>query len=359
MHPDKNRRILVVGAGFSGATIARELAELGWDVHVIDKRSHVAGNAYDYEHSVGPRVHKYGPHLFHTNNRAVWEYLAKFTHWIPYKHKVKAYWRGQFLTLPVNRATKEAVGEENVLDVFFRPYTKKMWGVSLDELDPSIASRVPIRDDDNEFYFPNDEFQGLPSIGYTRLVQEMLDHPSIYVRINTAFDKSMEAEYFHVFNSMPIDEYYDFEHGELPYRSIKFKILATLAMHKSGYFPGLLNWPEDVATVNYTDDGPYTRITCWDKLPNSPKAEAENYSLFTAEIPCDYRDNDMERYYPVKDRDGKNREVYEKYRAIPNEKVTFIGRTGLYAYLDMHQAVNIALQTAKKFDIANSRYLHD
>jgi UDP-galactopyranose mutase len=351
-----NKHILVVGAGFSGATIARELAELGWDVTVIDKRHHIAGNAYDHLHNLGQRVHLYGPHLFHTNNRQVFEYLSRFTAWVPYRHKVKALVGDKLLTLPVNKETKEVVGEENVLDIFFRPYTLKMWGIPLDELDPSIAARVPIRDDDNEFYFPNDEFQALPSDGYTDLVRRMLDHSNITVSLGVEFKKTMENDFYHVFNSMPIDQYYDFMYGELPYRSIRFWNLTTKIKTKSGYFPG--KFPDDVGTINFTNDGPYTRVTCWDNLPNSPKSEVEGYKVYTFEQPCDYRDNNMERYYPVKDLKGENRAVYEQYKAIENENVTFIGRTGLYAYLDMHQAVNIGLQTAKKFDIAHSRYLH-
>ena len=143
-------KILVVGAGLSGATIARECAEAGHDVKVIDTRDHVAGNAYDYVNEHGIRVHQYGPHLFHTNNKSVFDYLSKFTKWVDYKHKVKALLEdGRYATLPVNRETKDMVGEENVLDIFFRPYTKKMWGVELDDPNPEIINRVPIRDDDN------------------------------------------------------------------------------------------------------------------------------------------------------------------------------------------------------------------
>jgi UDP-galactopyranose mutase len=345
-----NKHILVVGAGFSGATIARELAELGWKVDVIDKRDHVAGNAYDRIHTLGPRIHEYGPHLFHTNNSQVWEYVQRFGEWIPYKHKVKALWNNQLLTLPVNKETKEAVGEENVLDIFFRPYTLKMWGIPLDELDPSIIARVPIRDDDNEFYFPNDEFQALPKDGYTDLVRHMLDHSNITLNLGVQFHKSFEQDFYHVFNSMPIDEYYDFQFGELPYRSIEF-------WSSTAETPNLFS-ETDAATINFTHSSPVTRVTCWDKLPNSPSCKVEGYNIFTYEMPCDYKDNNMERYYPVKDKDGKNRAVYEQYKAINNPDVTFIGRTGLYAYLDMHMAVNIALQTAKKFDLKHSRFLH-
>ena len=333
---------LIVGAGFSGAVIARELAEAGHTVNVIDKRDHIAGNAYDYrDPETGILVHKYGPHLFHTKNDRVWQYLQKFASWTPYKHKVKAQLNdGRFVTLPVNQKTAAAVGGfENVLDVFFRPYTKKMWGVELDELDPDIINRVPIRYDDNEFYFPEDTHQALPLFGYTFLVEEILNHSNISVSLNTSFSKKMENEYDHVFNSMPIDEYYDFRYGELPYRSIKFH-------HKTVPMTNVL----PTVTVNFTHDLPYTRVTEWRKLPfHQPFDSGNPDTILTFEEPCDYRDNNLERYYPVKDKDGVNRETYKKYASIDNPKVTFIGRCGMYVYIDMDQAINSALATVRKF----------
>lgn len=336
------KKILVVGAGFTGAVIARQLAEAGMHVDVIDKRGHIAGNAYDYQHEIAGgniRVHKYGPHLFHTNNVRVFEYLSKFTNWIPYKHKVKAMLKdGSLVTLPVNAETKRIVGEENIIDIFYRPYTRKMWDKELEELNPDIINRVPIRNDMNEYYFPDDKYQVLPDCGYTSLVHNILAHENINVKLNTEFNKKMEKEYDHVFNSMPIDEYYDFRHGELPYRSIQF-ITNEVPTSQTAHI--------NVATVNYTDDRPITRFTEWQKLPGHGKNE--KWTLLTSEYPCDYKENNMERYYPVKDVNGENRKIYDKYAKIKNKKVTFVGRCGLYSYLDMHQAVNIALQTAEKF----------
>tara|TARA_A100001035_G_scaffold280240_1_gene284844 strand:- start:5496 stop:6509 length:1014 start_codon:yes stop_codon:yes gene_type:complete len=330
-------KILVVGAGFAGATVARILAEAGHTITVIDKRDHVAGNAYDYTNEHGIRIHKYGPHLFHTNNKKVFDFLGRFTEWVPYRHKVKAQLDdGRYVTLPVNRETKEIVGEENVLDIFFRPYTRKMWGKELEELDPSIIKRVPIRDDDNEDYFPNDNYQALPLMGYTSLIKKMLEHDNIDVNLDTPFDKVWLNYSDYCFNSMPIDEFFDFYHGELPYRSIKFHNV-NLPMAK--VLPS--------GTVNFTHDGPYTRVTEWKNLPchgfNS------QYTTLTYEEPCDYIDNDMERYYPVKDVDGKNRETYEKYKEMIGSSMTFIGRCGQYVYVDMHQAVNSSIQVAEKF----------
>lgn len=332
------KQILVVGAGFTGAVIARQLAEAGMSVDVIDRRDHVAGNAYDYVHLKGMRIHRYGPHLFHTNMDSVFEYLSRFTEWLEYKHRVKALLAdGRYVTLPVNRETKEAVGEENIIDTFYRPYTKKMWGVELEQLDPSIMNRVPVRDDDNDLYFPNDKHQCLPKDGYTALITRMLDHKNIRVALNVEFNRSLELSYDHVFNSMPIDEYYDCEFGPLPYRSIIFH-------QKVVYMPRAL----PTATVNFTHDGPYTRVTEWKNLPGNDSADPYD-TVLTFEEPCDYTSNGYERYYPVKDIDGMNRARYRKYADIKNDKVTFVGRCGQYVYIDMDQAVNSALKISERF----------
>lgn len=331
--------ILVVGAGLYGSVVARVLADNGHSVHVIDKRDHIAGNIYDYVNKDGIRIHKYGPHLFHTNNEAVVNYLSKFTDWVEYFHKVKAILPdGRYVTLPVNRETKEIVGEDKVLDTFFRPYTKKMWGKELEELDPSIMNRVPIRDDDNELYFPKDKFQLIPKNGYTEMVLTMLDHDNIKVMLGVEFDNSYEKEFDYIFNSMPIDQYYDYEFGELPYRSIKFH---TQSVPTPKILP--------TAVVNFTHSGPYTRMTEWKNIPCH--GENELCTWITYEEPCDYTENNMERYYPVKDVDGKNREIYQLYanKAKSEEKMEFIGRCGLYVYIDMDAAVSSALACANRF----------
>ena len=334
-------KILIIGAGFSGAVIARQLAEAGHSVDVIEERPHIAGNAYDYDNELGIRVHKYGPHIFHTSNLKVVKWLSQFTNWIDYKHKVKAILSdGRYVTLPVNKETTDIVGKDKVIDTFIRPYTKKMWGLSIEQIDSSILNRIPIRDDFNEFYFPNDTFQAMPEHGYTKLFESILDHPKIKISLNKKFKKVMEKSYAHIFNSMSIDEYFDFQYGELDYRSIKFHTY-TLPM------PKIL----PVATVNFTNDSPFTRVTEWKNFPGH--GENLNYSTITFEQPCDYLDNNSERYYPVKDISGKNIEIYEKYKLITPKNVTFIGRCGLYAYLDMHQAVSSALAIATKFTKEN------
>lgn len=332
-------RYLVVGAGFSGAVLARELAEAGHYVDVIDQRDHIAGNAYDFINEHGIRVHAYGAHLFHTNNKRVYDYLTRFTEWIPYKHKVKAKLAdGRLVTLPVNRETKEIVGEENIIDTFYRPYNRKMWGLELEQLDPSIMQRVPIRDDMNEFYFPDDIYQAMPRHGYAQLVYNILNHKNILVFTSLTYSKNFESQYDHVFNSMPIDAYYDFEYGNLPYRSIKFQ-----------HFDLPIKQLQPVPVVNFTDNGPVTRMTEWKNIVGHDTGHNEYVTTITVETPCDYRDNNDERYYPVKDISGENRARYEQYASIKNDKVTFIGRCGKYVYIDMDQSVNMSLMLAAKF----------
>ena len=331
-------KYLIVGAGFSGATIARELAEAGHIIDIIDKNNHVAGNAYDYRNDIGICVHKYGPHLFHTKNERVFNYLLRFGAWTPYEHKVKAKLEdGRLVTLPVNRETKNIVGAENIINIFYRPYTRKMWGIDIEKLDPSIMQRVPIRDDMNDLYFPDDEYQAIPILGYTRLISNMLDHTNIRtISLNTEFHKNMENDYDHVFNSMPIDVYYNYQYGHLPYRSIKFE-------HVNLPVERLL----PITTVNFTDNNPVTRMTEWKNIPYHTNYKSS--TTITFETPCDYTENNYERFYPVKDLDGINRKCYEQYKAIKNDKVTFIGRCGMYVYIDMDQAVNSALRIAMDY----------
>lgn len=330
-------KILVVGAGFAGAVIARELAEDGHNITVIDKRLRLGGNTAEYYNNKGIRVHEYGPHIFHTNSEKAYNWVVRFGEWVEYKHKVKAQLSdGQYVTLPVNKETKDIVGSDNILDVFYRPYTKKMWDKDIEELDPGIINRIAVRDDDNEYYFPNDKYNMMPKDGYRQVFKEILDHKNIKAYPNTPFKKEMEKDYDYIFNSMPIDEYYEFKLGELPYRSIKFHHVDV---------PMVKVLP--VATVNNTNDSPYTRTTEWKNFPehgNNP-----HWTTLTYEEPCDYKDNNYERYYPVKDIDGKNRKLYEQYKNIIHPKMEFIGRCGMYVYIDMHQAINSSLATVERF----------
>ena len=364
------RRVLVVGAGFAGAVHARVLAEAGIQVQVIDQRGHIAGNAYDCLDDRGVRVHQYGPHLFHTNNEGVVRWLANFGEFVPYEHRVAAQVGGRLVSFPVNRLTFEQffnrsfaseaeleafiativedipeprnaaeflasrIGRE-MTDLFFRPYTLKMWSLDLEDLDSSVVRRIPIRMDRDDRYFPNDKFQMLPRHGYTRIFENIFDHEKISVNLNVAFDKSMERDYDAVFLSSPIDDYFDCRFGKLPYRSIRFHH----AQSKVDETP--------VATINYTDASPFTRETHWQKLPLHAPA-AGLISTKTVEEPCDYKDNKLERYYPVKDASGSFRARYEQYAELAKTlpRVRFIGRCGTYTYLDMHQVINQSLISA-------------
>ena len=331
------KKILIVGTGFSGAVIARELAEAGYNIVILDKRSHLAGNAYDYIDNNGIRIHKYGPHLFHTSNKTVISWLSNYTSWIDYKHKVKGLLsNGTLVTLPVNLETIKIVGKENIIEKFYRPYTKKMWGLELEQLDPEIINRVPIRDDDNEYYFPDDVFQALPKNGYANLIENILKHNNIKVKLNTEFKKSMESEFLHVFNSMPIDEYFEYKLGRLEYRSIKFH-------NYSLPIPKLYS----VATVNFTHSHSFTRVTEWKNLPGNPMDSP--FTALTIEEPCADYENNYERYYPVKDINGINKSLYLDYKKIIPSNMTFIGRCGQYVYLNMDQAISAALSVSKKY----------
>jgi UDP-galactopyranose mutase len=396
-------KVLVVGAGFAGATVARELAEAGHQVTVIDQRDHVAGNAHDYTNEHGIVVHKYGPHLWHTSNDEVHEYISRFTEWVPYRHHVNALLpNGQHTPLPVNRETlddvfgsaiddwadangflagdqwdgyyvkdgghagflaelqtnhevtnarqhvENSVGVE-LCNLFFAPYTKKMWGLELEDLPASVAARIPTNVESGSFdYFPKDKHQYLPLKGYTQLVWNMLDHKNIEVRLDSVYEDGkvwrngypLAAEFDHIFTAQPIDTYFGCSLGPLPWRSIKMHTV-TLPL------PTVLPSP----VVNFTHDGPYTRVTEWKNLP--VHGSNPYMTTLTFEEPCDYTENGMERYYPVKTSqvDCPNRALYQRYRdmadLLPN--VTFIGRAGLYTYVDMHQAISSSLATVRRF----------
>lgn len=368
-----DRSILVVGAGFAGACYARVLAEAGYRVRVIDKRDHIGGNAYDFIDENGVRRHRYGPHLFHTSNEKVVDWLARFGEWTRYDHRVRARLAdGRHVPLPVNLETINAVFDANystaeqvqaqlsdvslpienpanaaeylyskigvtLTDLFFRPYTKKMWEMDLEEMSAAVVQRIPIRTDLEDRYFPNDRFQMMPVKGYTEIFRSIFDHQNITVDLSLSFDKSDEEKYDHVFNAMPIDEYYSYEYGELPYRSIRFH-------HRTEDQKIDCGW----GTTNFTDDGAITRETYWHLLPHHLVSDTGRYTI-TSEEPCDYRDNNRERYYPVKTADGRYDAVYSQYRdlAASENKVTFIGRCGTYQYLDMHQVINQSLMGAE------------
>ena len=375
MSAQARQPILIVGAGFAGAVYARVLADAGWDIHVIDRRPHIGGNAYDATASSGVRIHRYGPHLFHTANTVVVDWLRRFGRFVPYQHKVRARLPdGRNVPLPVNRQTINTVfglslaspaevaaflrGQAEdiptprnaaehlnsrigrvLTDLFFRPYTKKMWDRDLEAMDTAVVRRVALRDDDEDRYFPNDPFQSMPAQGYTALFAAILDHPRIGVTIGQAFAPSMLTDHAHCFNSMPIDEYFGARFGSLPYRSLRFH-------HRD--VPRAQ--PTAAAVVNFTDNGPYTRETDWSWLPGHVVLPGPAKTL-TIEEPCSPEDNAMERYYPVKTSDGTADVLYARYKALAaaDEKMTFIGRCGTFQYLDMDQVINQSLAGAARW----------
>ena len=366
------KKVLIVGAGLAGSTIARILAENSIKVFVIEKRNHIAGNIFDYENENKERIHKYGPHLLHcSKNSDALRFLSRFTEWINYEHRVRAILsNGSTTPLPINKTTIEkffrkkfnnefevrefldfkrnkelspkntdelfenAVGNQ-LADVFFRPYTKKMWGIEPNQLEISIGARLPVRTNEDDRYF-NDNFQALPKYGYTKMIQNMLNHENIHLKLNAEYEKGMEKDYFHSFLCTPIDEYYDCKYGVLPYRSIIFH-------HKREIND---NFP--VPVLNFTDDSCFTRKTQWNLLPNS-YGQINKIKTITYERPCSLEENPGEYYYPVQTKDS--RIIYKKYQELSKEqkKITFCGRTGLFKYIDMIPAVGLHLKIANKF----------
>ncbi len=219
-------------------------------------------------------------------------------------------------------------------DLFFRPYTRKMWGLELEELDVSVVRRIPIRTDNDDRYFPADRFQMLPRDGYARVFENILDHERINVVLSQAFEPALARGYAHCFNSMAIDEFFDYRFGPLPYRSIRFHHRVVDAVGGLG----------EAAVVNFTDAGPMTRQTDWSRLPAHVVRPGPRKTV-TTEEPCDYAANGYERYYPVKTSDGRHQAIYQRYRELARAlpAMTFIGRCGTYQYLDMHQVINQSL----------------
>ena len=369
----KKNKILIVGAGFAGCSIARILAEENFKVKIIDKRNHIAGNAYDFINDKNERIHKYGPHLLHgqVNSKAI-KFLSKFTTWVAYEHKVRALLEnGKTTPLPVNRNTLEDVFNlslltdreaiilinkikkkienpkntdelflsnvgEKLTNIFFRPYTKKMWGIDPKDLEVSVGARLPVRTNIDDRYF-TDSFQALPENGYVELFKNMINHKNIEVELNTEFKKSMEINFQHCFLCIPIDSYFNYCFGSLPYRSLLFE-------EKVSYNN------QDAPQINFTDNSKYTRKTQWNLLPNCPsKNNNLDINTITYEIPCDISENPGEYYYPVQTK--KSKRIYQKYLSLSKLKsnITFCGRTGLFRYIDMVPCVTMHLEIAQRY----------
>lgn len=355
--------VLVVGAGFAGSVLAERLAsQLGLRVLVCDKRAHIGGNAYDRYDDAGLLIHPYGPHIFHTNSAEVFDYLSQFTEWRPYQHRVLASVDGQLLPMPINLDTvnrlygksltalemedflasqaekieRVKTSEDMVVskvgrdlfNKFFRNYTRKQWGLDPAELDASVTARVPTRCNRDDRYF-TDSFQAMPRAGYTRMFERMLAHPNITLMLNTNY---REIEHLvpwrHMVYTGPVDAYFNYRHGKLPYRSLRFEHVTLLREQFQA-----------VGTVNYPNDYAFTRITEFKHLTG--QAHAQTSLLY--EFPCDEGDP----YYPVPR--PQNAEVYRLYQAdteaLPH--VSFVGRLATYKYYNMDQVVAQALATFK------------
>ena len=355
--------VLVVGAGFAGAVMAERLAAgSGQRVLVIDQRPHIAGNAYDASDGAGILVHRYGPHIFHTNSDDVFAYLSRFTRWRPYEHRVLAHVRDRLLPIPINRTTLNglygldlqddaqaaaflaaraeprdirtsedvvvaAVGRE-LYELFFRGYTRKQWGLDPSALDPAVTARVPTRTNADDRYFL-DKHQAMPAQGYTAMFAAMLDHPNITVQLGVRHAEC-DAQARHTVYTGPVDEYFDHRFGRLPYRCLTFRH----ETHDVARF-------QPVAVVNYpAADVPYTRITEYKHLTGQQ-------SLRTS-VSYEFSSEEGDPYYPVPR--AENQALHKRYAALADAlpNVSFVGRLATYRYYNMDQVVGQALATYRR-----------
>ncbi len=357
---------LIVGCGFAGAVLAERLASVAnKKVLIIDKRNHIGGNAYDFYDETGILIHKYGPHIFHTNSAEVFNYLSNFTDWRPYEHHVLASVDGQLVPIPINlntinklyglnlsseevaqflasKAEKRApiltsedvvvnaVGEE-LFEKFFKGYTKKQWDLYPAELDASVTARVPTRTNRDNRYF-TDTFQAMPAQGYTKMFERLLDHPNIHVMLNADFEELKDTiAYQELIYTGPIDQYFDYCYGKLPYRSIDFKFES----HDK-------EWYQETGTINYPNSQPYTRITEFKYLTGQQHHRTT--------IVYEYPTAEGDPYYPIPRK--QNTDLYNQYRALAAElpHVHFLGRLGTYKYYNMDQVVAQALAYFRKLE---------
>jgi UDP-galactopyranose mutase len=355
---------LIVGAGFAGSVLAERLAtRSNKKVLIIDKRNHIAGNAYDHYNDEGILVHKYGPHIFHTNSREVFDYLTEFTQWRSYEHRVLASVDGQLVPIPINLDTInklyglkltsfeveeffESVAEsvpvvrtsEDVVvskvgrelyEKFFRNYTRKQWGMDPSELDKSVTSRVPTRTNRDGRYF-TDTYQAMPLHGYTRMFEKMLAHPNIKVMLNTDYHDIINVIPFkEMIYTGPVDEYFDYKFGKLPYRSLEFK---HETLNTETFLP--------TAVVNYPNEHAYTRVTEFKYLTGQKHPKTS--------VVYEFPQAEGDPYYPVPR--PENAEIYSQYKKLADEtpNVHFVGRLATYKYYNMDQVVAQALTLYKK-----------
>jgi UDP-galactopyranose mutase len=353
---------LVVGAGFSGAVLAERLAsQMGARVLVVDRRDHIGGNAYDHLDEAGVLVHRYGPHIFHTNSASIFDYLSQFTEWRPYEHRVLARVRDQLVPIPINQTTVNSIfgldlkTDEEVADfyaaraeangvprtsedvvvgtvgrelyeLFFRGYTRKQWGLDPAQLDSSVTARIPTRTNTDDRYFA-DKFQYMPLHGYTALFERMLDHPAIEVRTGVDLADVPAASYGAMVYTGPIDAFFDYRYGPLPYRSLEFRFETLDAQQV-----------QPVGTVNEPDESvPYTRTTEFKHLTG----QSSSRTTIVREFPRAEGDP----YYPIPR--PENATLYARYEALAKSTpdVHFVGRLATYKYYNMDQCVGQALAT--------------
>jgi UDP-galactopyranose mutase len=349
---------MIVGAGYAGSILAERLARgSGKQVLLVDRRPHIAGNAYDHYDAAGVLVHKYGPHIFHTNSKEVFDYLSRFTDWRQYQHKVLASVDGQLVPIPINLDTintlyglnlnsfqmeeflagraeprSEVRTSEDVVvskvgrelyEKFFRGYTRKQWGLDPSELDAQVTARVPTRTNRDDRYF-TDTYQAMPRSGFTRLFENLLDHPNIKILLNTDY-REVEGilPYRELIYTGPIDEFFEYRFGKLPYRCLEFK---HETLNVSQYQP--------VAVVNYPNDNPYTRVTEFKHLTGQEHPKTS--------IVYEFSRADGDAYYPIPRRE--NADLYHRYQELAEQAgVHFVGRLATYKYYNMDQVVAQAL----------------
>lgn len=357
------QNILIVGSGFAGATVANSLANTGFSIVIIDKRPHIAGNAHDHTDKDGILIHKYGPHIFHTNSEKIFNYLSRFTKWNEYEHKVRSVISSKEYPFPINRNTVNALyntnfteeetekffdciripiehpktSEEVVLnsvgrelyEKFFLNYTIKQWGLHPSELKAGVAARIPVRANTDDRYF-TDKFQTMPADGYTKIFERMLDHPNITVRLNTDFfDVKDQFTNHHIVYTGPIDAFYQHRFGKLPYRSLSFE---------HSHFENI-NQYQSVGTINYPNDFEYTRITEFKHLTGQIHKGTS--------IVKEYPQAEGDPYYPIPTE--SNESLFKKYEELAKQEpnVTFVGRLAQYKYYNMDQVVGAALVAAE------------
>lgn len=360
---------LIVGAGFAGAVAAERMARCyGKRVLVVDRRDHVGGNAYDHRNADGILVHRYGPHIFHTNSEQVFQYLSQFTSWRPYEHRVLASVDGKLVPVPINRDTVNLLYDVNLesdeeaeaffaaraeprsairtsedvvvskvgrdlYEKLFRNYTRKQWGRDPSELDSLVTARIPVRTNRDDRYF-TDRFQSMPKHGFTRMFENMLDHSNITVALGCDFrDVAEDVKYREVIYTGPIDEFFDFRYGKLPYRSLRFQ---HETMEREYLQP--------VAVINYPNDYSYTRVTEFKHLTGQKHRKTS--------VVYEYPASEGDPYYPVPM--PENSALYKKYAelAAAHHHVHFVGRLATYRYYNMDQVVAQALTLCKQLAAA-------